>query len=110
MSFRDQMKNLKLEKANRILRDHPKLLLSPTISAMKDRIAGLDKIIEVFAGTEMDTEEKRNAIRAIEQIRLRTAQLANSIMEGKPKTETTGEQTMPKDSVEELKKAATRKF
>ena len=110
-SFRDQMKDMKFERANEILRQYPKLMISPTVDSIKQSVSSMDKMIDAISGSYMSDDKKRVALRSVERIRLRTVQLANMMMEGGTGKSETIEPKPGNDNekeLEELDKASKR--
>ena len=106
-SFRDSAKNMNVEDANKFLQEHPKLLLAPTVARVKENLSNIDKAIELISRSTAKDEEKRQAIKGFETIRLRIVQATNKLMEQKPGKQTVADES-GKGELNKLKRARKR--
>ncbi len=80
--MRDSFRNIRIEDAKEVFKNHPKLLLSPLVSNAKEKIRLLDRIVDLTSQSKISDDQKREMIKKVESIRLKIAQLSNKIMEG----------------------------
>lgn len=83
-SFRDSAKNLRDDDVKDLLKNHPKLMIAPSLENIKSTIALLDRIVLMTSNSvKISDEKKRETIAKMETVRLKIAQASNKIMEGK---------------------------
>lgn len=85
-SYRDSLKNLDIKEAREIEKTYPKLLLYPSVTSIREGIVGLNKQIDIIAGSTIPDKDKRDKISNLERMRLKIAQTGNKLIEGKINT------------------------
>jgi hypothetical protein len=77
-SYRDRLKNNDLESAKEIWNKYPVMILSPYLDSVKQSISQINKNIEMVSKSlKLSDEQKRVEIRRLEEMRMKTAKLAN---------------------------------
>jgi hypothetical protein len=98
-SYMDRMKNNDIPSVKRILKQHPMLMLSPTVNNLKSNISNLDKMIDTIVGSRMSDDKKRKEIKSLEIIRMKIAKVSTRVMEGKTQKDANPD-TLPKPATE----------